>query len=98
MSPAGGLISDLDDMVEGASAYDAGLVDSLKAAVENYTGVEATKGARYVAVATKVADKGVEYVKNEIARLTKMVANPSIQADKKTNFLYKLNVLRVFNK
>merc|ERR1712146_545100 len=67
MAPAGGLISDLDDMVEGASAYDAGLVDSLKAAVENYTGVEATKGARYVAVATKVADKGVEYVKNEIA-------------------------------
>ena len=98
LAPSGGLLSDLDDMVKAASSYDNGLVDSIKAAVDGLTGKEASDGARYVSVATKVAEKGLEYVKNEIARLTKMVANPSIQPDKKSNFQYKLNVLRVFNK
>lgn len=98
MAPTGGLVSSLDDMLASASSFDAGLVDSLQAAVDGMTGAEATHGARYVAVAKKRAEKGAEYVKNEIARLTKMAANPSIQPDKKTTFLYKLNVLRMFNK
>jgi protein disulfide-isomerase A6 len=98
MAPTGGLVSSLDDMLASTSSFDNGLVDSLQAAVDGLTGMDATNGARYVSVAKKVAEKGTEYVKNEIARLTKMVANPAIQPDKKTNFHYKLNVLRMFNK
>ena len=99
MAPQGGLVTELSEIVTAASSFDTALVDSLKAAVDGLTGKDAELGARYVSIATKIAEKGEDYMKNEIARLTKMVANPSIGAEKKTNFLYKLNVLQgPFNK
>ncbi len=97
--PTGGLVTSLDEIVTAASAYNSDLVDSLKAALDGLSGKDAEYGARYVSIASKIVEKGEEYMKNEIARLTKMIANPSIQPDKKTNFMYKLNVLQgVFNK
>ena len=68
MAPTGGLVSSLDDMLASTSSFDSGLVDSLQAAVDGLTGMDATNGAAYVSVAKKVAEKGTEYVKNEIAR------------------------------
>lgn len=97
--PSGGLVTALNEIVTASSSYDSALVDSLKAAVDGLSGKEAEYGARYISIASKIVEKGDDYLKNEIARLTKMVANPSIQPDKKTNFMYKLNVLQgAFNK
>ena len=98
VAPTAGLVAELDGIIGAAAEINAAVLDSIKAAAEGVHSEDAAAAARYVAVATKVVAKGQEYVKNEIARLTKMVASPSIQPDKKTNFLYKLNVLQAFNK
>ena len=59
---------------------------------------DAEYGQTYVAMATKVAEKGVEYIEKELKRLEKMAASASIAAEKKTGFLLKANVLKAFAK
>ena len=52
--------------------------------------------AYYVKVFTKVAEKGVEYIKNEKARLSKM-SSGSMKTKQRKNIMKRMNVLDSFS-
>ena len=93
-----GRVLALEDVIGAASTYDAAFVQLLKAAAASLSGSEAVHAQQYVAVAEKVLAKGAEYLDKEIARLGGMLAKPSIQPEKKTEFMLKQNILRSFKK
>jgi protein disulfide-isomerase A6 len=103
-NPDGSLAADagrvmaLEDVIGATSMYDAKFLDMLKAAAASLSGSEATHAQQYVAVAEKVLAKGDEYLDKEIARLANMLGKPGIQAEKKTEFMLKTNILRAFKK
>ena len=53
-------------------------------------------GDYYVKLIKKVEGGDHAHVTDQIARLTKMAADPSVKPAKRTEFLKKLNILRVF--
>eukprot|EP00299_Pterocystis_sp_00344_P011055 c50_g1_i1.p1 GENE.c50_g1_i1~~c50_g1_i1.p1 ORF type:complete len:310 (-),score=60.05 c50_g1_i1:68-997(-) len=53
-------------------------------------------GSFYVSQMQKVIEKGHAHVTTQIERLSKMVAGGSLKVDKATEFLKKLNILKVF--
>lgn len=62
------------------------------AATENIS----VHAAMYVSIANKMLAKGQGYLNTESARLKKMIASDSVNPDKKTNFMLRLNIIRSF--
>ena len=77
---------------------DEAFLDALKAAASTFEegSTDAAYAQQYIAIANKVIAKGSEYLGNELARLGKMISNPSVLADKKTKFQLKHNVLSAY--
>lgn len=93
-----GRVFALEDVIGAATTYDANFVSVIKAAAGSLSGQEATYAKQYVAVAEKVLAKGAAYLDTEIARLDGMLSKPSIQDEKKTEFMLKKNILKSFKK
>lgn len=93
-----GRVMALEDIIGAANTYDASFISMLKAAADSLSGDEAKYALQYVAVANKIVAKGVEYLDTEISRLGGMIEKPTIQAEKKTEFQLKQNILRAFKK
>lgn len=98
LMPEAGRVPALEDLISAAEAFDAKLVETLKAAVSSLSGTEAKYGSQYVATAEKIVAKGEEYVAKEIKRLAGMIASPSVVPEMKTNFQLRQNVLQAFVK
>ena len=98
LSADAGRVMGLEDIIGAATTYDAAFVATLKAAAASLTGEDAKHALQYVAAAEKILLKGTGYLDTEIARLGSMLSKPSIQAEKKTEFGLKQNILRAFKK
>lgn len=98
LSADAGRVLGLEDIIGAAAAFDAAFVGTLKAAAASLTGEDAKHAMQYVAVAEKIVAKGLGYLDTEIARLGGMLSKPSIQAEKKTEFQLKQNILKAFKR
>jgi protein disulfide-isomerase A6 len=95
--PTAGRVASLDDILSAANfQVTSEVVTQLKEAVKGLAGKEAKYGSTYVSVADKVLAKGADYVTKEAARVTKMLAGGNVKPESKSQFQYKLNVLRAF--
>eukprot|EP00606_Chrysophyceae_sp_TOSAG23-5_P001313 GSChrysophyteH2.ASY1.ANO1.1431.1 assembled CDS len=98
-----GTLKALNDIIsarKGTCVIDGAFLDALKAAASKLDFTSDSKEAeyaqQYITVANKVLAKGNEYLANELARLGKMISNPSVLPDKKTKFQLKHNVLSAY--
>jgi len=95
--PTAGRVEALDELVKVADyKVDAGLVATLKTAVEALTDKTAVLGKAYVSVAEKILAKGDAYLEKEIKRLQGMISGTSVVPVKKTAFQLRKNVLGAF--
>lgn len=96
LAPNAGRIGSFDELIDQAGGvFDAKLVDALKAVAsgENEAFVKL-----YLNFAGKIVEKGVGYVEKELARLANMMKNANVTPEKKTDFIYKMNILNAFKK
>jgi protein disulfide-isomerase A6 len=94
-----GRIKSLDDVILAVEKFDAAAIAALKEAAAAVTDSKTAAHAKeYLAMAEKVVAKGVEFVEKEIARLTSMIGSNSVNAEKKTGFMIRRNILNAFKK
>jgi protein disulfide-isomerase A6 len=94
-----GTVKVLNEIIEVRNGFvDAALLDAITAASRNFE--EGSKDREYaqiyMSIAKKIIDKGSDYLENELVRVGKMIANPSVLAEKKTAFQLKHNVLSAY--
>jgi len=94
----GGLLKDagrirhLDNIIE-SSELGASLVEKLQQASE---GIDHPSVKQYLSIASKIAEKGDNYINTEITRLSGMISNGNVGPEKKTGFYTKRNILEAF--
>lgn len=99
LADVAGRIKVFDELIAVSEAIDNALVDALKAASSALSGSENSNHiSEYIKTAEKVASKGLDYVQKEVARLSTMIANANVAADKKTGFMVRRNILKAFGK
>lgn len=96
LKPTAGRHTIFDDkLIKANFNVNLALVEDFKASLDSVN--ESIENAKvYIQIAEKVVAKGSDYVTNEIQRLTKLVASPTIKVADKSKFQYKLNILRAF--
>lgn len=83
--PEAGRISTLDDHIAASDNYDTPFLNKLQEIIGSLDGSAKEQGKLYIAIANKILEKGVDYVKSEIDRLEKMIKNASVSSNIQSN-------------
>lgn len=101
--PRAGVIEDLGEhlahyMASTTDEERANMVNVCKEHIDSLDETEKTKFTYYLKVFNKIAEKGLDYIAKEKARLTKIVeaADDSMQHTQRRSFLRRINVLAAF--
>eukprot|EP01041_Mallomonas_annulata_P005569 gene5569-11210_t len=97
LTEGAGRVKPLDDILEAAEIIDENVIEQLKKTAESIKDSK-TFIKLYISIADKILDKGIEYVEKEIKRLASMIVSSNVHPEKKTGFLYRINVLKAFKK
>ena len=91
-----GRIAAFSSLVKRFIAADA---SEKKAIITEAMGLEdatSIHGKSYIQTFNKLVEGKVDYVKNEIARLTKMATGGNVKPKDKANFFKRINILKEF--
>jgi len=92
-----GRLKIFDDIIATTEKFDEALLSALNTASSAITDAASAPHVKeYLKTAEKVAAKGVAYVEKEIGRLSGMIASESVAPEKKTNFMFRRNILKAF--
>ena len=96
--PTAGTITILDDFISKAVEINETFILELTELIGTLDAVNSIAASLYLSTASKIIQKGRQYVETEITRLSSMIANPSVVPVSKTGFQLRQNVLRAFLK
>jgi protein disulfide-isomerase A6 len=98
LSATAGRIAKLDELAAKFvdAANQAELLEQAKSIVAGLSGAEAQSGAYYVRAMEKVQQEGAQFLKNEQARLRKLIDSTSTNAQKVDEFTIRTNILQAF--
>ncbi len=93
LTPTAGRTPELDALAAGYGAASAGE----RASRLGKARAGGDKGKLYAKVMEKIDEKGAAYVAGEVARVEKLLAKDDVTKAKKTELMYKKNVLAAFS-
>jgi protein disulfide-isomerase-like protein len=98
LSSTAGRVKTLDDLATKfvGAANQAELLQQAKGLVAALTGADSQSGAFYVRAMEKVQQEGAQFLKNEQARLRKLIESTSTSAQKVDEFTVRANILQAF--
>jgi len=95
LAPEAGRIAELDALIAASEQVDAALAQAIK---DTASSSDSPFAKLYVNYVSKIVEKGAEFVDKEVARVTNMMKSANVTPEKKTDFTYRVNILKAFKK